>query len=258
MSISIIEQDFHAKVSQQIQLHSEGVDRYRVFTPFRFDDGDHLVVVFKKSGGRWVLTDEAHTFMHLTYDVDEKDLMQGTRQKIISDALSAFHIEDRNGELVIPITDNRYGDSLFSFIQGILQITNVIWASKEKIHSLFMEHFKELIKDLIPQEKRIFDWHDEKHDKDSKYVVDCYIDGADYPLHIHALNNDNKTRDATITLHQFEKWDINYRSIAIFENQENIGRKVLARFSDVCDKQFSTLSDNRERIGKFLLGSIRL
>lgn len=123
MSISAIEQDFHAKVSQQIQLHSEGVDRYRVFTPFQFDDGDHLVIVFKKSEGCWVLTDEAHTFMHLTYDIDEKDL-QGTRQKIISDALSTFHIEDRDGELVKPIIDNRYGNSLFSFIQGILQIAN--------------------------------------------------------------------------------------------------------------------------------------
>ena len=123
MSTSTIEQDFHAKVSQQIQLHSEGVDRYRVFTPFQFDDGDHLVIVFKKSEGCWVLTDEAHTFMRLTYDIDEKD-MQGTRQKIISDALSTFHIEDCDGELVKPIIDNRYGDSLFSFIQGILQIAN--------------------------------------------------------------------------------------------------------------------------------------
>lgn len=122
MSTSTIEQDFHAKVSQQIQLYSEGVDRYRVFTPFQFDDGDHLVIVFKKSEGCWVLTDEAHTFMHLTYDIDEKDLMQGTRQKIISDALSTFHIKNCDGELVKPIIDNSYGDSLFSFIQGILQI----------------------------------------------------------------------------------------------------------------------------------------
>ena len=258
MSISFIEQDFREKVSQQIQLYSEGVDRYRVFTPFRFDDGDHLVVVFKKSEGIWVLTDEAHTYMHLTYDMDEKYLTQGTRQKMISGALSAFHIEDRDGELVIPITDNRYGDSLFSFIQGILQITNVSWLSREFSPSLFIEHFKELMEDVIPKEKRTFDWHHEHYDKEKRYTVDCYINGADDPILVHALNNDNKTRDTTITLHQFEKWKMKYHSIAIFENQENIGRKVLARFSDVGHKQFSTLSDNRDRIGKFLLESIRL
>lgn len=256
MSISSIEQDFHEKVSEQVRLYSEGVDRYRVFTPFRFDDGDHLVVVFKKSGEHWVLTDEAHTYMHLTYDVEEKDLMQGTRQKIISDALSAFHIEDRNGELVIPITDNRYGDSLFSFVQGILQITNISWLSREISHSLFMEHFKELM-EVVPKEIRTFDWHQEQYDKERKYTVDCYINSAGPPMLVHALNNDDRTRDTTITLHQFEKWNMKFHSIAIFENQENIARKVLARFSDVGHKQFSTLSDNRERIEKFLLENIR-
>ena len=35
--------------------------------------------------------------MHLTYDIDEKDLHKGTRQKTISNALSMFQIEDREG-----------------------------------------------------------------------------------------------------------------------------------------------------------------
>lgn len=249
MSITTIEQEFHTKVSQQIELYSEGLGRYRVFTPFRFDDGDHLVVVFKKAGDGWILTDEAHTYMRLTYDLDESDLRKGTRQKIISDALSAFHIEDRNGELIISITDHRYGDALFSFIQGILQITNMSWVSREIIHSLFMEQFQSLMEDLIPEERREFNWYEKRFDKEGKYTVDCYINGAPTPTLVHALNNDTKTRDTTITLHQFEKWDMKYRSIAIFENQENIGRNVLARFSDVSGKQFSTL--NHERIERY-------
>jgi len=40
--------------------------------------------------------------------------------------------------------------------------------------------------------------------------------------------------------------------MAIFEDQEQIKRKVLARFSDVSEKQFSSLSVNCERIKRFI------
>ena len=40
-----------------------------------------------------MLSDEAHTYMHLTYDIDEEDLHHGTRQKILSNALSMFRVE---------------------------------------------------------------------------------------------------------------------------------------------------------------------
>jgi hypothetical protein len=34
--------------------------------------------------------------------------------------------------------------------------------------------------------------------------------------------------------------------------QEKANRKVLARFTDVCEKQFSSLAANRDRIERFL------
>ena len=61
MSIDTIVQDFKQKVCDGLQLTSEGMDRYRVFTPFLFEDGDHLAIVLKREQNRWVLTDEGHT-----------------------------------------------------------------------------------------------------------------------------------------------------------------------------------------------------
>jgi hypothetical protein len=130
MPIETIERDFKQKVCETLTLTSEGVDRYRVFTPFLFEDGDHLAIVLKRDQGRWILSDEGHTYMHLTYDLDEKDLQRGTRQKIITSALSAFSVNDRNGELTLGIQDSNYGDALYSFVQALLKISELSWRSE--------------------------------------------------------------------------------------------------------------------------------
>ena len=41
MAIQEIEREFKQKVCDRIKVVPEGIDRFRVFTPFVFDDGDH-------------------------------------------------------------------------------------------------------------------------------------------------------------------------------------------------------------------------
>lgn len=252
MIFSEIEQSFKEKVSDKIRISSEGIDRYRIFTPFIFDDGDNLAVVLRRHGSRIELTDEAHTYMHLTYSIRERDLQSGTRYQIISNTLSTFGVQDVDGELILEVPDHQYGDALFSFIQAILKISDVSFLTRDHVKSTFMDDFKSLLWETVDQKRIVFDWSDPVRDPEGKYSVDCQINGMPTPLYISALNGDSKTRDATIALLQFEKWGMPFQSMAIFENQEAIGRSVLARFTDVCDKQFSSLISNREHIQKFL------
>ena len=257
MESTDIEREFRQKVCDSIRLVPEGVERFRVFTPFMFDDGDHLSVVLKRSDSRWLLSDEGHTYMHLTYDVDERALHQGTRQRLISNALSSFSVLDEEGELVVPIRDDRYGDALYSFVQGLLRISDVTYLSRERVRSTFLEDFRGFMEEHVPGERRAFDWSDAQHDPEGKYVVDCRVNGVARPLLVYALPSDDKVRDATISLLQFERWGLVFRSLAIFQDQEEANRKVLARFSDVCEKQFSSLTTNRDRIARFLEDSLR-
>lgn len=251
MSTEAIEKDFRDKVSSRVLLVGEGVDRYRVSTPFLFEDGDHLVVVLKRDESGWKLTDEGHTFMHLTYDLDERDLQQGTRQKVIDSALSTFSVDDCDGELVLRVRDDGYGNALFSYVQALLKVTDVSFLSRERIRSTFLQDFRNTVSATVPEDRVVFDWHDLEHDPQGIYPADCRVNGMSRPLLVFALANDEQTRDATISLLQYEKWGLSHRSMGVFEDQEAINRRVLARFTDVCEKQFSSLDANLDRIQRY-------
>ncbi len=246
------EKNFKEKVCKEISLLPEGVNRFRVFTPFRFDDGDHLAFVLKKSGDDWVLSDEGHTFMHLSYKMDLKSLDKGTKAKIISNALSLFGISEQHGNLTTLVDVSDSGNIFYNYVQGLIKITDVTYLSRENVRSTFYEDFKTFIAEISPPERIEFDYRDLDHDPEGMYRVDCRLNGMEKPLFIFAINHDAKCKDVTINLHQYENWKLYFRSVSIFEDQEEIGRPTLARFSDVSEKQFSSLYSNKDRIQRFI------
>jgi hypothetical protein len=251
-----IEREFKAKVCDQVALLPEGVGRFRVLTPFRFDDGDHLSIVLKQNGRGWYLSDEAHTYMHLSYDVPDRDRQRGNRQEIADNALCAFSIEDRDGELILRVPGEDYGNSLYSFVQGLLKISDLTFLSRERVRSTFLEDFRAFVANEIPADRWTFDWHDEESDPHGDYAVDCRINHMPRPLFIYALTGDEKVAYATISIMHHERNRLPFRSLAIFEDQRSISRGALARLTDVVGKQFSNLTSNRERIGAYIRDAI--
>lgn len=239
-------------VSSEISLLEEGIDRFRVFTPFEFEDGDHFSIILKKNGEYWIFSDEAHTIMHMSYDMDISVLKKGSRQKIITNILSNFGIDENNGTLSIKAKEEDLGNAFYNFVQALVKITDLSYLSKEQVRSTFYEDFRSLLSENVEPDRLAFEYTHPEYDKEGKYIVDCRINGMPKPIYLFAIPNDSKCKDVMISMYQFERWGLKYHSVSIFEDQEEVNRRVLAKFSDIGEKQFSSLLSNRERIKKYL------
>lgn len=254
MNIETIQNSFKSAVTESVRLFPEGTDRCRVFTPFHFDDGDNFVIVLRKDkNGNLIITDEGHTYMHMSYHTDMSSLKSGSRNNIIEGALEKHNVMESEGEIFANIDDiANAGGVFYSFIQCLMSITDVSYLSRERVASTFMADFRQFISETVDSAKFTFNYHNDEYDPERKYLVDCRINSMAKPLHIYAIGDDNKCRDTTIGILQSMTWDTPSLAMGIFADQEKINRKVLSRFTDVCDRQFSSLAINRERIEDYL------
>lgn len=253
MNIASVKEDFRDRVCEQIELQSQGQERFLVKTPFRFEDGDHFIITLKRDNGGWILSDEANTIMHLSYWLDTDAIASGNRKQIVDSSLSTFSVENRDGELVIPVVDDRFGDALFNFVQALSKVTDISFLSREIVRSTFMEDLTAFVKSKVPPNRLELNWRDESRDSTGKYIVDFRINHMKRPVFLYGLPSEDKMKDAQISLLTFEKWNLKFQSIAVFEDQMSLPRKPLARFTDVVGKQLTDFErDNRERLGSLL------
>ncbi len=254
METKTILKQFKEKVCEKISLKEKGIGRYLVRTPFIFEDGDNLLIILKydKEKKKWKLTDEGHTLIHLSYFMDSKDLLKGNRQEIIDNCKKMFEVEEKEGELFIYVEEEKYGDALYNFVQALLKITDVTFLERERVASTFFEDFKSSLHKISKKKKLKpkFNYFVEK-DRRREYPIDCRIQKDNKEVFVFAINSDTKCREAIISLLMLERWKIKFTSVGVFEDQSNIGRRVLAKFSNVADKQISSI-DNIERFEKYL------
>jgi len=127
MTINDIQDSFKTTVDRSVKLFPEGVNRYQIFTPFHFDDGDHFVITLQKdNSGNWIITDEGHTYMHMSYEMDVSSLNSGPRNSLIEAALEKYGVEEREGQILARIDDfENAGNILDNFIKCLTSIVTV-------------------------------------------------------------------------------------------------------------------------------------
>lgn len=254
MDMQTLNQTVQNAIGRQVTVEQEGRERYIVTTPFLREDGDHFNIVLRgdETHPAWLLSDEGETLLHLSYWMDYSTLKKGARREVIERVLGQFGVENREGELRMEIDYADLSKAIFTFVQALTRINDVTYLSRETVRATFMDDFREFMIATVPPERLTFDYHHPRFDRRGVYTVDALINHRDLPLYVFAIGNNDRCRDVTINLHMYQQWGIKYQSIAIFEDKQAISRDVLARFSDVADKQFSSLLSSEPQIAMYL------
>jgi hypothetical protein len=85
--------------------------------------------------------------MHLSYELRDMEFEEGNRRKRIDEVLSSYQVENKDGELVLTIPPDHYGDALFTFVQAITRITDITFLDRETVKSTFREDFNKLVRE---------------------------------------------------------------------------------------------------------------
>lgn len=247
---SDLQNDLSASVGNEVKVrpHQNGV--LRVEAPFDFPDGDHLVIRLRETNGGYEWTDFGHTLMHLSYAIDYDALSSGRRGELLEQSLSRLGLQNRDGELVLA-TGRGLGESLLRFAQALIHVSDLYYLSQERVRSTFVEDVMRLLEQRFPGRTHR-NYNDAERDPKRDYPIDCLVNQARQPVAVFAVLNDDRCRDSTITLQQFKAWGRELFSTAIFEDQEKINRRVLARFSNACDKQFASLTGQEDEIVSYV------
>jgi hypothetical protein len=248
MDIPLSDELLKKQICEAISFIHSGDNRIIIDTPFTFPDGDAIKIVLKENDRGRYLSDEGHTFMHLSYN--DLDLSKGTKKKILENILSMNYIINSNGELILPLAGEQLGDMLFTFLQGLSKITDLTFLRKDRLKSLFLQEFIEFLKGLLGN-RAVFDYVETNKDPNGRYKVDCCVP-IRRPVLIFGVNNDDKCRDATITLLKFENWGVKNTSIIIFEEESTLSSRVVPKLLDISGKSFSDLGVAKERLPEYL------
>ena len=109
---------FSESLSKAFRIEAAGDDRYRVFTPFVFDDGDYPSVVIKREADGWKISDEGFTCFHFADDVGNEDW-----ERFVADTLAMWRIEDRDGAFVMDMEGSEdYCEAIVDFGQALTAI----------------------------------------------------------------------------------------------------------------------------------------
>ncbi len=241
------------RLCQDVRLVERQDGAVMIRTYFEFPDGDRYAInITEQSAGTFRLSDLGHTLMEISYKLDINSLYEGTRRAILERIMEENSIQWEGRDFFLDTSLVELPEALFRFIQALTRIYDITLLSRTHVESTFNDDLSEIIFALVEEERIQREYHPHVPNAEA-YPVDYYIKcSADVPLFLFGVSNQSKARLITIKLSHYHRYELQFNSILIFDNQSKISRMDLTRLSDVGGEMISSLDAKKDLERKLL------
>jgi len=240
-TVELLREQFNSRVS--VREKRPGV--FQLIAPLFHEDGDMMDIFLdmpKNGAAKAVeglrVSDHGLTRMRLSYTFD---IDTPNKERIFRRILAENGVSEENGVLFIEATPDTLSTALLQFSQAVSKVCNMRYFKREVLASLFEEtlagFIQEELASFMPQQTRL-----PIPDRDD-LEVDWEFRPNGVPLYLFAVRDANRARLATISCLEFQRHALKFKSIAVHEDIDNLGRKDRNRLTNACDKQFTSLDE---------------
>lgn len=252
MIAQLIKPSIESALTEEIAFREVSDQEVQVYVPFYFPDGDGLVVHVRRSNLGYEVTDKAHTLLHLSYHTDIDRLRaEGTRSSLFERIRHRHDIEDRDGELVAATDAQGIGRTVFSFVQALIELSDLRNLDRDTVRSTFRDDLDALLTGQFADLQRAY--FDPRYDPQGEYPIPYLINGTVRPLAIFDVGTDDAALRAVVIATQYRTWGRTAMLfVAIEQEQETLTRRNVGWLSNAFDKQFANLAGNEDAIVAYL------
>lgn len=231
----------------EVQIRKTPQGHLQIATPFTFTDGDSFQVYLEETpAGGVQLTDHGHTLMHLSYENDLGKFREGTRGTLLDQVLSNSGVSEEQGKLLLNSSLENLGASILQFGQAITRVYDLTFLNRARVAGTFYEDLKEAIYGLVAPEKIQSDYAVPNQAEADNYPIDFRIEGKRAPIFLFGIATRDKARLVTIVLEHWLRAMIDFDSLLIFQDQQEIPRADLARLSNVGGEMVASLDASKD------------
>jgi len=237
----------------QVQEKRPGI--FQLIAPIFHDDGDMVSIYLEEaSTDRVKICDHGMSLMRLSYLFE---LDSDKKKRILNDIIAnrGGSLEDGSIELIVPNQDLFSG--IMSFAQLVSEVCNMDILTREMVSGLFYDYLSESIERLHEEHQLTYikDYQVRGH---ADICVDYAFlgDGRVRPIYLFGVKDTNKAQQTTINCLNMTLERVPHKSIAVFENIDNITTFARNSLLNASGKVYSDLNSFQQNGATYIANEL--